>query len=179
MNCEVGGPYFPGSTILVAGNVFSEASNETNVTINITKSGSLIASQTTNSDSSGIFYSIFNQYLDVGKYVTNVFANSSSDQFFCSDEFEVVSVGAPKGCLQKTISIGGKAIDTFGNPINSGKAFISVEGIATTNSTNFSNGEFQVFLTACFYPSKKYLVQLSIVDDKGRRGTKYFYYTAT
>jgi hypothetical protein len=179
LNCEAGGPYSFASTVLVAGNVFGETSNETNVTINITKSGSLIASQTTTSDSSGIYYSIFNQYLDVGKYSVSVSANSSSNQFFCSDEFEVVSAEARKECLQKTISIEGKAIDTSGNPINSGKAFISAEGITTTNSTNFSNGEFQAFLTACFYPGERYLVQLKIIDDKGRKGTKYFYYLAT
>jgi len=179
LNCEAGGPYSLDSKILVAGNVFGETSNETNVTINITKSGSLIASQTTTSDSSGIYYSIFNQYLDVGKYTVNVFANSSSSEFFCSDEFEVTSAEARKECLQKTISIEGKAIDTSGNPINSGKAFISAEGITTTNSTNFSNGEFQAFLTACFYPGERYLVQLTIIDDKGKKGTKYFYYLAT
>jgi len=179
LNCEAGGPYSFASTVLVAGNVFGETSNETNITINITKSGSLIASQTTTSDSSGIYYSIFNQYLDAGKYTVSVFANSSSSEFFCSDEFEVVSAEARKECLQKTISIKGKAIDISGNPINSGKAFISAEGITTTNSTNFSNVEFQAFLTACFYPGERYLVQLTIIDDKGRKGTKYFYYTAT
>ena len=179
LNCEAGGPYSFASTVLVAGNVFGETSNETNVTINITKSGSLIASQTTTSDSSGIYYSIFNQYLDVGKYSVSVSANSSSNQFFCSDEFEVTSTEARKECLQKTISIEGKAIDTSGNTINSGKAFISAEGITTTNSTNFSNGEFQAFLTACFYPGERYLVQLTIIDDKGKKGTKYFYYLAT
>jgi hypothetical protein len=179
LNCEAGGPYSLGSKILVAGNVFGETSNETNITINITKSGSLIASQTTTSDSSGIYYSIFNQYLDAGKYTVSVFANTSSSEFFCSDEFEVVSAEARKECLQKTISIKGKAIDISGNPINSGKAFISAEGITTTNSTNFSNGEFQAFLTACFYPGERYLVQLTIIDDKGKKGTKYFYYLAT
>jgi hypothetical protein len=179
VNCEAGGPYHLGSTVLVVGNVFGEITNETNVTINITKSGSLKASQTTTSDSSGIYYSIFNQYLDVGEYVVNVVANSSTNEFFCSDEFEVVSVEARKECSQKTISIEGKAIDTFGNPINSGKAFISVEGISTTNSTNFSNGEFQAFLAACLYPEEKYLVQLTIIDDVGRKGIKNFYYLAT
>jgi hypothetical protein len=138
-----------------------------------------MVSQTTTSDSTGIYYSIFDQPLDVGKYTVNVVANSSSDIFFCSTEFEIFSVEARKECLQKTISIEGKAIDTSSNAINSGKAFISAEGITTTNSTNFSNGEFQAFLTACFYPGKKYLVQVTIIDDKGRKGSKYFYYLAT
>ena len=176
VTCEAGGPYSFGSTVLVVGNVFGELSNKTNVTINITKSGSLVASQTTTSDSSGIYYSIFNQSFETGKYTVNVFSNN---EFFCSDEFEVTSAEASKECLQKTISIEGKAIDTSGNTINSGKASISAEGITTTNSTNFSNVEFQAFLTACFYPGERYLVQLTIIDDKGRKGTKYFYYTAT
>jgi hypothetical protein len=179
VSCEAGGPYFLGSTILVVGNVFGEISNETNVTINITKAGGSVASQTTTSDSSGAYYSIFNQYLGVGKYFVSVVANSSNNEFFCTDEFDVFSLEAGKECSQGTISIGGKALDTFGNSLNSGNVFISVEGITTTNSTNFSNGEFHAYLTACLYPGKKYFVQLTIVDNKGRKGSKYFYYTTT
>ena len=179
VTCEAGGPYSIGSTVLVLGSVLGEASNETNVTINISKSGELKASQTTNSDSSGSYFSIFNQYFDTGKYLVNVSARNSTSEFFCSDEFDVLSPGAKKECLQRTISVKGKATDTFGIPLSSGKVFISIEGISVTNSTTFSNGNFKISLTSCFYLDKKYLAQLAIIDGEGKKGTKYFYYIPT
>jgi hypothetical protein len=170
VTCEAGGPYATGSTVLIVGNVSGEVSNVTNITIDIRKQGVLKTSQTTSSDSSGTFFSIFNQPFDVGTYDVNVTASNSTHNSTCNDTFDVVSSEISEVCRQKTVSVEGSAIYVGSNLVNSGKVFVSIEGLKVSNTTSFSNGYFNVYLTACLNQGKRYVLRLLAIDDEGKKG---------
>ena len=179
ITCEAGGPYATGSTVLIVGNVSGEASNITNITIDIKKQGVLKTSQNTSSDSSGTFFSIFTQPFDVGAYDVNVTASNSTHNSTCNDTFDVVSGEISVVCQQKTVSIEGSVIYKNNNLVNSGKIFISVDGLKISNTTNFSNGYFNVYLTTCLNQGKKYVLRLLVVDDEGKKGLAFIPFVST
>ncbi|MEM5835648.1 MAG: hypothetical protein QW040_01510 [Candidatus Aenigmatarchaeota archaeon] len=179
VTCEAGGPYATGSTVLVVGNVTGEVSNIANVTITITKYGSPKALQTTTSDLNGTYFSIFTQSFDIGTYDVNVTINNLTHIASCIDSFYVMSSQVSKECQQKTIYIEGNAYNIKGNLVSSGKLFLSIEGLRATNTTTFSNGYFKAYLTTCFYFGKKYILQVSIIDEMGEKGTIFIPFTPT
>jgi hypothetical protein len=179
VTCEAGGPYGTGSVILVVGNVSGEVSNSTNVTIEIRKQGSPKASQTTTSDATGTYFSVFTQSFDIGTYDVNVTASNSTNTATCNDTFEVIASELSKECQLKTILIEGNAGYANSNLVNSGKIFISIEGLSTSNTTNFSGGYFKAYLTACLNLGKKYVLQVSVIDEEGKKGTIFIPFIPT
>ncbi|MEM5766026.1 MAG: hypothetical protein QW423_00030 [Candidatus Aenigmatarchaeota archaeon] len=179
VSCEAGGPYATSSTVLIVGNVTGEVSNITNITVNITKYSSPKASQATTSDSSGTYFSIFTQSFDIGTYDVNVVANNSTHTASCNDTFDVIPSQVSKECQQKTIYIEGNSYHIAGNLVSSGKIFVSIEDSRSTNITTFSNGFFKAYLTACLNFGKKYILQVSITDDEGKKGTIFIPFTPT
>ncbi|MEM5869861.1 MAG: hypothetical protein QXR09_01695 [Candidatus Aenigmatarchaeota archaeon] len=178
LTCEVGGPYGTGSTIIVVGNVTGYVSNITSITIEIIKEGTLKVSRTTSSDTTGTYFSIFTQSFDIGSYIVNVTATNSTHTATCIDTFDVIPQEVSKECQDAKISVSGIAY-AEGKILGSGRAFISIEGLRERNTTNFSNSEFSLYLSACLHKGKRYLLQISILDEKGGKGTIYIPFIPT
>jgi hypothetical protein len=171
VTCEAGGPYGVGSVLLIAGNVSGDVSNSSNITVNISKSGTLKATQSTTSDSGGSYYTIFTQSFDIGSYIVNVSASNSTHTFQCNDTFDIILQEPITTCVQKTVTVRGRPMYTSGNLVNSGTVFVSIENMTVTNTTNFSGGSFSISLTTCLYIGRKYFLYLSIIDPQERKGT--------
>ncbi|MEM5773270.1 MAG: hypothetical protein QXL86_03570 [Candidatus Aenigmatarchaeota archaeon] len=178
VTCEAGGPYGTGSTIIVAGNVTGDATNIAFITIEIIKEGTPKSSITTASDATGTYFSIFTQSFDIGNYLVNVTASNTTHTVTCFDTFDVIPQQVSKECQQVTIFVSGAAYSE-GKILNSGRVFISMEGLVEKNTANFSNGSFLVSLSACLYRGKKYSLQISILDEKGNKGTIYIPFIPT
>lgn len=179
VTCDAGGPYGSGSTVIVTGNASGEASNITNVTVNISKSGILISSMNTTSDSGGLYYTVFPNVFDVGSYALNVSAINTTDYATCNSSFDVFLQGPIKTCEQKTLTVEGRTMYAAGNLVDSGKVFLSLEETEATNITSFSGGNFSISLTTCLFTAKNYILHLLITDDNGRKGTTYLSFTPT
>jgi len=179
VTCEAGGPYGTGSTTLVMGNVSGEVSNTSNITINISKAGTLKAATSTTSDSDGSYYAIFTQTFDIGNYGVGVNASNTTHFAECSDTFEVILQKITTTCEQKTVTVQGNSTYMAGTPVASGNVFISIDGTTASNTTSFSGSAFSISLTTCLYSGKKYILDISVIDSSGRKGTTHILFTPT
>jgi len=179
VTCEAGGPYGTGSTVLVTGNVSGEVSNTSNVTVNISKSGTLKAATSTTSDSDGSYYAIFTQTFDIGNYGVGVNASNTTHFAECSDTFEVILQEITTTCEQKTVTVQGNSTYATGTPVASGNIFMSIEGTTASSLTSFSGGTFSASLTACVYLGKKYTLIISVADASGKKGTAHILFVPT
>lgn len=177
VTCEAGGLYASGSTVIVTGSVNGEASNVTNVTVNINKSGASWASRSTTSDSWGLYYIVFTEAFDIGNYTVSVNASNTTNYATCNDDFNVTPQQPSSACEQKTLTVWGRTMYTAGNLLSSGKVFISIEDTKATNITDFSGSNFTISLTTCLFPSKEYILNLLVIDSSGKKGTTHLSFT--
>jgi hypothetical protein len=161
------------------GNVSGEVSNTSNITVNVSKSGTLKAATSTTSDSDGSYYAIFTQTFDIGDYQVGVNASNTTNFAECSDTFSVILQEVTKTCEQKTVTVQGNSTYATGTPVTSGNVFISIEETRANNITSFSSNNFSISLTACLYSGKKYTLEISIIDSSGKKGTTHILFTPT
>lgn len=178
VSCEAGGPYSSGSKVIIVGNVIGENSNVSSVRIDINKSGIPRLSTITTSDSSGVYFVVFDQSFDLGNYEVLVTANNTTHIANCYDEFEVVVGEVSKECQQVSISVQGRAY-AGDKLLTSGKVFVGIDGLKETNTTNFSNGYFQISLSACVHLGNKYLLQIHVTGSEGEKGSVYIQFIPT
>jgi hypothetical protein len=164
INCEAGGPYTTTAAIIVVGNVSDQAGTylQTDVTVEIRKSGILQTSTSTTSSSEGNYFAEFSP-VSAGSYVANVSANYQGTYGYCNDTFSVVS-GVT--CAEKTIGLSGYAFDyTTGQTISSGTVKVTIKETGDEKEESFTNGYWSVSFTTCFTAGTRYTAAVKITDS--------------
>jgi len=179
VTCEAGGPYGTNSAIVITGNVTNQTgTSEANVTVDIRKSGTLRTTKNVSADSSGKYYAIFTG-LDYGDYTVNITATQKSTTAECSDSLLVRLGGISTSCNDFLIRVWGRALYSSGSAITSGTVYATVKDTFFKNSTTFSNGNFSIYLDSCLFITEKYILQLSVTDTVGRKGTSEIIFSPT
>jgi hypothetical protein len=175
VNCEAGGPYKKGASVLVYGNVTdSGVGAASSVVIRIKQGNSVLVSHNTNSDSDGVYYDTFPETLDVGSYKVNVTATISGLSNSCEDNLDI-QFASTSGCQYRNIKINGLAVYSgTGSYISSGRVTIGIVEKAITNSTSFTNGRYYISLRECLDIGNRYTISVIIDDGTGRRGVNYY-----
>jgi len=171
ISCEVGGPYTRPPRITVAGNVTQDGvGTAANITLKIYKGDALRIVTQGESDADGKYYFILDgSGLEIGEYSVNLTADNGTHLANCSDTFSIQVAPSPT-CEDTLLLIKGKSLYAEGGVV-SGRVSVGVEGTKYHNSTSFTNGQFSVYLRACLYRGKRYIVNVIVTDSANRQGT--------
>jgi hypothetical protein len=178
VTCEAGGPYTRAATKIVKGEVTNGSENViANVTVNITSTG---YSAQVISNRQGRYSVKFKNTMDIGAYTVNVIADNNTNSGSCIDTFEVKSTSTTADCLDKNITVAGRAMfAASGALIPEGNVTATIVGDkGVTNSTRVSNGYFSVNLAGCLKPADRFLIKIHVVKD-AEENWSYVIITAT
>lgn len=171
ITCNAGGPYLKNSVMIVIGNVTDTVGTTANVSVNITKDGSIKASRSTTSDSDGKYYVNFNEELSSGNYSVNASATKGGTFTSSNCSLEIKLTEAATSCLIKTMTINGTAVySNTGQVISSGTVSASVMDTNFKNSASFTNGRFSVALNMCLFSGRRYTLAV-FVDGGAERNS--------
>jgi len=171
ITCDAGGPYVKNSVVIVIGNVTDTVGTTSNVSVNITKDGSIKASRSTTSDSDGKYYVNFNEELSSGNYSVNASATKSGTFTSSNCSLEIKLTEAATSCLTKTMTINGTAVySNTGQVISSGTVSASVMDTNFKNSASFTNGRFSVTVDMCLFSGRRYTLAV-FVDGGAERNS--------
>jgi len=165
VTCEAGGPYTRTATKMVKGEVTNNSENvKANVTVSIVGTA---YSEEDVSNKHGRYHVKFMERLDIGTYTASVTADNNTNSGTCTDTFEVKMFEVSPECLNKNITVAGKAMyAATGALIPEGNVTATLVGDKDiTNSTRISNGDFSINLSGCLKPADRFLIKIHIVKD--------------
>jgi hypothetical protein len=176
----MGGPYIKNSTynitVNVAGTVTDGGDVVANVSANLIKAGVVWGTKNTTSDASGQYILSINKSLDVGTYTMNITAEKNGSYAYCSNTTEVGLMLSTGICENRNIQVGGTAVySDNGLTVTSGIARLSIQGETIVNQTSFTDGQFSTMLSGCLIPGKRYILQIFIDDNAGKKSWSYMF----
>jgi len=177
VTCEAGGPYTRAATKIVKGEVTNGSENvQANVTVSITDT-SYSAQDVSNKH--GRYSVKFTSNMDIGTYTVSVTADNNTNSGSCIDTFEIKTISTTTDCLNKNITVAGRAMFASGALIPEGNVTATIIGEKdVTNTTRVSNGQFSVNLFGCLKPADRFLIKLHVVKDADENWS-YVIITAT
>ena len=106
-------------------------------------------------------------------------ASNNTNSGSCTDTFEVKTTSVTADCLNKNITVAGKAMFASGALIPEGNVTATIVGEKdVSNTTRVSNGQFSVNLFGCLKPADRFLIKLHVVKDANENWS-YVIITAT
>jgi len=179
VTCRMGGPYMKNSThnvtINVVGDVTDVTGTDANVSVNLTRSGVVLATKNIKVGTNGKYMLSINTTLEIGTCVVNVSAEKSSVYAYCNNTTQA-SLPQAATCQDRSLQVAGVAVypDT-GLTVKTGTVRLSVQGETYTSQSSFTDGQFSSTLTGCLTPGKRYILQIYIEDSVGKKSWSYMF----
>jgi len=179
VTCRMGGPYIKNSTynitINIVGSITDGGGTTANVSANLTKAGVVLAAKNTTSNSGGSYVLSINRSLDIGTYAVNISAEKDGTYAYCNNTTEVSLTQAP-ACLTRTVQAAGIAVyPGTGLTVATGTARLTIQGESLANQSSFTDGQFSTLLSGCLATGKRYILQIYIEDDAGKKSWSHMF----
>lgn len=173
IQCEAGGPYAKNATINILGNVTDNSQGAvSNVSTNISVSGTQQTSSNTTSDGDGTYHTSHFLNFDFNTYNVVVEAKANTTSIYCTDTIQV-QLGVNTSCANRVVYVEGLAIySANASYVNAGTATVGISEVSVSNSSSVnSTGGFKVPVTACIKSGTLYTLNVIVDDNLGKRSS--------
>ncbi|MFH0711500.1 MAG: hypothetical protein V1944_02895, partial [Candidatus Aenigmatarchaeota archaeon] len=114
----------------------------------------------------GVYVTQF-ENLGTGLYTASISATSQNLGGTCEATFSIATANL---CATgtKSLTVSGYALDSEGNPIDSGNVTVTITETEDTISADFTGGYWTATMNACIVSDVRYTLGIRIVDESGK-----------